>query len=33
MAHLCLKMGAPANYWLNAKLDVYVYQVEEFHEP
>lgn len=32
MAHLCMKMGAPAIYWRKAKLDVYVYQVEEFHE-
>jgi len=30
--HLCSKMGAKPNLWLNTKLQVYVYQVEEFHE-
>jgi AmmeMemoRadiSam system protein A len=30
--HLCAKMGANPNLWLNTKLQVYVYQVEEFHE-
>ena len=30
--HLCAKMGARPNLWLNTKLQVYVYQVEEFHE-
>jgi AmmeMemoRadiSam system protein A len=30
--HLCVKMGAKPNLWLNTKLQVYVYQVEEFHE-
>jgi len=30
--HLCAKMGAPSNLWRNKKLQVYVYQVEEFHE-
>jgi AmmeMemoRadiSam system protein A len=32
LAHLCLKMGAPANLWRLKKLQVLVYQVEEFHE-
>jgi AmmeMemoRadiSam system protein A len=30
--HLCQKMGAPANLWRQRKLDVLIYQVEEFHE-
>jgi AmmeMemoRadiSam system protein A len=30
--HLCSKMGTKANLWREKKLDVYVYQVEEFHE-
>jgi uncharacterized protein len=30
--HLCSKMGAQPNLWRNTKLQVYVYQVEEFHE-
>jgi AmmeMemoRadiSam system protein A len=30
--HLCAKMGAKPNLWRNTKLQVYVYQVEEFHE-
>jgi uncharacterized protein len=30
--HLCAKMGARSNLWRNTKLQVYVYQVEEFHE-
>ena len=30
--HLCEKMGARSNLWRDAKLQVYVYQVEEFHE-
>jgi AmmeMemoRadiSam system protein A len=29
---LCAKMGANPNLWRNTKLQVYVYQVEEFHE-
>ena len=32
MGNLCLKMGAPADLWRKKKLDVYTYQVEEFHE-
>ena len=30
--HLCAKMGAKQNLWRNTKLEVYVYQVEEFRE-
>ena len=30
--HLCQKMGAPAHMWRQKKLEVLVYQVEEFHE-
>ncbi len=30
--HLCLKMGAPASLWRHKRLQVYIYQVEEFHE-
>lgn len=30
--HLCMKMGLEANAWLYKKLNVYTYQVEEFHE-
>ena len=30
--HLCAKMGARSNLWRNTKLQVYIYQVEEFHE-
>ena len=29
---LCYKMGVPPNTWRKAKLQVYIYQVEEFHE-
>lgn len=32
LSHLCQKMGAPANLWRKKKLDVQVYQVEEFQE-
>ena len=32
LAHLCMKMGAPADTWRRRKLRVGVYQVEEFHE-
>lgn len=31
--HLCAKMGARKSLWRETKLQVYVYQVEEFHEP
>lgn len=30
--HLCVKMGASPGLWQSKKLQVYVYQVEEFHE-
>ncbi|GAB4428252.1 MAG: hypothetical protein Kow002_17120 [Anaerolineales bacterium] len=30
--HLCQKMGAPHGLWREKKLDVSIYQVEEFHE-
>ncbi|MBP6208787.1 MAG: AmmeMemoRadiSam system protein A [Anaerolineales bacterium] len=29
---LCSKMGVRADLWRNTKLQVYIYQVEEFHE-
>jgi AmmeMemoRadiSam system protein A len=32
LEHLCAKMGADAELWKRKKLDVWVYQVEEFHE-
>ncbi len=32
LSHLCQKMVVRANLWQDAKLQVYVYQVEEFHE-
>lgn len=32
LAHLCMKMGVPADYWLKNKLQVFTYQVEEFKE-
>jgi len=32
LSHLCQKMGAPAGLWRKKKLDVYTYEVEEFHE-
>jgi AmmeMemoRadiSam system protein A len=32
LSHLCLKMGCPANYWRRNRLQVFTYQVEEFHE-
>ncbi len=30
--HLCAKMGAKRNLWRSKKLQVFIYQVEEFHE-
>lgn len=30
--HLCLKIGVDANRWRNQHLEVFLYQVEEFHE-
>jgi uncharacterized protein len=32
LSHLCLKMGAPANLWQKKPIQVYTYQVQEFHE-
>ncbi len=32
MTHLCYKMGAPGDRWRTKKLDVAIYQVEEFKE-
>lgn len=32
LEHLCMKMGAPRDYWRRKKLDVYTYQVESFEE-
>ncbi len=32
LEELCYKMGERGNLWRQAKLQVYVYQVEEFHE-
>jgi AmmeMemoRadiSam system protein A len=32
LEHLCQKMGAPPNLWREKKLDILIYQVEEFHE-
>jgi uncharacterized protein len=32
LAHLCQKMGAAPDLWWRKKLEVFIYQVEEFHE-
>lgn len=32
LEQLCMKMGAPADLWKRKRLDVMIYQVEEFHE-
>lgn len=32
LSHLCYKMGTSPNLWQHKKLDVSIYQVEEFHE-
>jgi AmmeMemoRadiSam system protein A len=32
LEHLCQKMGAPSDLWRQKKLDIFTYQVEEFHE-
>ncbi len=32
LSHLCLKMGAAADCWRQKPLQVFIYQVEEFHE-
>jgi AmmeMemoRadiSam system protein A len=31
--NLCYKMGVSANAWRTRRLEVFIYQVEEFHEP
>lgn len=33
LSHLCQKMGAPSDLWRRRKLQVEIYQVEEFCEP
>lgn len=32
LSHLCLKMGAQEDLWRKKPVEVYVYQVQEFHE-
>jgi len=32
LSQLCVKMGAPGDLWRNKPLQVYTYQVQEFHE-
>jgi AmmeMemoRadiSam system protein A len=32
LSHLCSKMGAASNSWKTKNLEVFTYQVEEFHE-
>jgi hypothetical protein len=32
LSHLCQKMGAPPDLWRHRLLEVFIYQVEEFHE-
>ncbi|MFC2052703.1 AmmeMemoRadiSam system protein A [Chloroflexota bacterium] len=32
MEHLCQKLGAPADLWRSKNLQVFTYQVQEFHE-
>lgn len=32
LSMLCRKMGAPSDYWKGEKIQIYTYQVEEFHE-
>lgn len=32
LSHLCLKMGGPEDLWKRTKLEVSIYQVEEFQE-
>lgn len=32
LSHLCMKMGAPEDLWRKKPLNVYIYQVQEFHE-
>ena len=32
LTHLCMKMGANGNLWRKKNLEVFLYQVQEFHE-
>lgn len=32
LSHLCAKMGVAEDEWQKHKMDVYIYEVEEFHE-
>lgn len=32
LGHLCQKMGLPPDHWCSQKIEVFTYQVEEFHE-
>jgi AMMECR1 domain-containing protein len=32
LSQLCLKMGSPADAWRKKPLEVFTYQVQEFHE-
>lgn len=32
LGHLCLKMGAEQDYWQKKRLQIYTYQIEEFHD-
>ncbi|GAP21205.1 AmmeMemoRadiSam system protein A [Leptolinea tardivitalis] len=32
LSHLCNKMGSPSNLWKIKNLEVFTYQVEEFHD-
>lgn len=32
LGHLCIKMGLPSDAWRKRRLDVQIYQVEEFNE-
>jgi AmmeMemoRadiSam system protein A len=32
LEHLCQKMGVPTDHWRKQKMEVLIYQVEEFHE-
>lgn len=32
LSHLCSKMGAPSSLWKTKNLEVFTYQVEEFHD-
>jgi AMMECR1 domain-containing protein len=32
LSMLCKKMGAPPDYWRGGTVEIFTYQVEEFHE-